>query len=176
MAQNRYARYSGGLLRLTRRSSHQAVSPLRTRPLMTAQPAMPTLKAARWTMTKADALTARMPTGVITPRARRTNSLSLRLVAAAASLRAASVVACVEGVAAGARVHGVRVVNREAGAHEAVDVVDLRAPDVVHAEVVHQDVNALVLDDHVVGAALVVEGHAVLHSGASAAADEQTEA
>src|SRR5206468_8721653 len=109
------------------RNSHHAVRPLRTRPLTTAHAAMPTRNSVRWTMTNADALTARMPRGVMTPRARRTNSLSLRLVAAAASLRAASVVACVERVAAGARVHGVRVVDREAGAHQAVGVVDLRA-------------------------------------------------
>src|SRR5690242_4407574 len=113
-----------------------------------------------------------MPRGVMTPRPRRTSSLTLRLVTAAASLRAASVVASVERVAAGARVHGVRVVDREAGAHQAVDVVNLRSPDVADAEVVDQDLDPFVLDDHVVGAALVVEGHAVLHARAAAAADE----
>src|SRR6266851_240885 len=96
--------------------------------------------------------------GASTPRLRRTSSLSRLLVAAAAGLRAAGVIARVERMAAGAGVHGVRVVDREARAHQAVDVVDLRAPDVAHAEVVDQDLDALVVDDHVVGAALVVEG------------------
>src|ERR1044071_1770434 len=120
---------------------------------------MPSRNAARLTMTNAATLTARMPRGVITPRARSTSSLTLRLVAAAASLRAASVVACVERVAAGARVHGVRVVDGEAGAHQAVDVVDLGSPDVGDAEVVDDDLHAVVVDDHVVSPALVVEGH-----------------
>src|SRR5438093_3811986 len=136
---------------------------------------MPTRNAARCTMTNAEALTARMPRGVMTPRARRTSSLALRLVAAAASLRAASVVAGVERMAAGAGVHGVRVVDREAGAHQAVDVVDLRASDVADAEVVDQDLDASVIDDDVVRPPLVVEGHAVLHARAAAAADEDAE-
>ena len=37
--------------------------------------------------------------------------------------------------------HRVRVVHREAVAHQAVDVVDLRALDVGGAEVVHQDLD-----------------------------------
>ena len=41
----------------------------------------------------------------------------------------------------------VGVVDREAGAHQAVDVVDLRTADVGDAEVVDQDLDALVLDD-----------------------------
>src|SRR5262245_26473518 len=157
------------------RSSHQAVRPFRTRPLISAQAAMPTRKAVRWTMTNAEALTARMPTGVMTPRPRRTSSLALRLVAAAASLRAASVVARVERMAAGAGVHGVGVVDREAGPHQAVDVVDLRAPDVGDAEVVDDDLHALVIEHHVVGPALVVEGHSVLHARAPTTAHEDAE-
>src|SRR5437016_773829 len=113
---------------------------------------MPIRTAERCTITNADALTARIPMGVITPRVRRTSSLSRLLVAAAASLRAAGVVARVERVAAGARMHCVRVVDREPGSHQAVDVVDLRAPDVADAE--------------------VVEGHPIRHAGAAAAADE----
>src|SRR5690242_16174562 len=114
------------------RRSHQAVRPLRTSPLTRAHVAMPIRNAVRWTITNAEALTARMPTGVMTPSARRTSSLSLLLVAAAASLRAAGIVACVERVAAGTGVDRVRVVDREAGSHQAVDVVDLRATDVAH--------------------------------------------
>src|SRR6266852_5762186 len=112
---------------LARRSSHQAASPLRTNPLSTAHAAMTRRKAVRCSITKADALTARMPTGVITPRVTSTTSRSRRerwLVAAAAGLGAAGIVAGVEGRAAGARMHRVRVVDREAGAHKAVDVVD----------------------------------------------------
>src|SRR2546427_734296 len=79
-----------------------------------------------------------------------------RLVAAAAGLRAACVVAGVERMPARARVHGVGVVHREAGAHEAVDVVDLRAADVGHAEVVDDDLDTLVVENDIVGTALVV--------------------
>src|SRR5207244_12045183 len=108
------------------------------RPLTSAQPAMRGRKAGRWPMTNAEMFTARMPRGVITPSERSTISRSRRLmtphfqgdgvrrlVAAAAGLRAACVVASVERVPARARVHRVRVVHREPGTHQAVDVVDL---------------------------------------------------
>src|SRR4029077_9906518 len=179
MSQVRYSRKRGGAFRLARRSSHQAVSPLRTRPLIRAHAAMPVRKASRCTMTNAEAFTARMPTGVMTPSARRTSSLSRRLLrlllAAAASLRGACVVTGVEGVPAGAGMNGVRVGDREARAHQAVDVVDLRAADVLDAEVVHQDLDALVVDHEVVLPPLVVDGNAVLHPEPAAAADEHAE-
>src|SRR5438552_2892731 len=68
----------GGGMRLARRNNHHAVSPFKTSPLTRAQAAMPTRKACRWTMTNAEALTARMPTGVSTPRVRSANSLRRR--------------------------------------------------------------------------------------------------
>src|SRR5689334_10563339 len=64
-------------------------------------------------------------------------------VPAAAALGRARVVARVERVAAGAGLHRVRIVNGEAGAHEAVDVVDLGAAQVRGAEVVDQDADAV---------------------------------
>src|SRR5467141_3429141 len=130
--------------------------------------------ASRCIMTKADALTASMPRGVRTPSVRSTYSRTRRrerwLVAAAAGLGAAGVVAGVERVAARARVHRVRVVDREASAHQAVDVVDLAAAYVGGAEVVDHDLDAVLVDSDVLGAPHVVEGHAVLHAGAAAAA------
>src|SRR5712691_1824771 len=167
ITQTRYSEYRAAARMLASRRSHQAASPLRTNPLSTAQPAMTRRKASRCSITKADALTARMPTGVTTPRVTSTNSRRRRerwLVAAAAGLGAAGVVAGVERVAARAGVHRVRVVNREAGAHQAVDIVDLRAAEVRRAEVVDADLHALVLDQDVVGAAHVVERHPVLHA------------
>src|ERR1700730_1817652 len=178
IAQIRYSRYSGGACGLASRSSHQAVRPLRTNPLRRAQPAMIRRKALKWTMTKAEALTARMPTGVTTPSVRSTSSRMRRvrwLVAAAAGLCAAGVVAGVKRVAARAGVHRVRVVHRESRAHEAVDVVDLRATDVGGAEIVDHDLDAVLVDDDILGAAHVVERHAVLHAGAAAATDEDPE-
>src|SRR5258706_6187251 len=71
--------------------------------------------------------------------------------------------------------HGVRVVDREAGPHEAVHVVDLAAPDVGGAEVVDHDLDAILVDGDVLGPAHVVECHAVLHPRAAAAAYEDTE-
>src|SRR5438552_18054149 len=121
---------------------------------------MRTRNAPRFCITKAAPFTARMPMGVATPTTssvssrvrggRFTEESSLRtiggagreeapvlclrprpLVSAAAGVRRASVFPRVEGVPAGARAHGVRVVDREAGAHQAVDVVDLGAADVL---------------------------------------------
>src|SRR2546428_197482 len=163
----RYSRNSGGAWRLASRTSHQAVSPLSTNPLRRARPAMMSRKAVRWTMTKADALTARMPRGVRTPSVSSTYSRKRRerwLVAAAAGLCAAGVIAGVERVATRARVDRVRVVDREPGTHQAVDIVDLRAADVGGAEVVDHDLHAVLVDCYVLGAAHVIEGHAVLHA------------
>src|SRR6266576_3471465 len=169
---------AGGAWRLARPSSHHAVRPLRIRPLSKAQPAMEIRNASRCAITKADALTARIPMGVMTPSVSSTNSRRrwVRwLVAAAAGLGVSGIVAGVERVPARARMHRVRVVDREAGAHQAVDVVDLAAADVGGAEVVDDDVNAVLVDGDVLGAAHVVEGHAVLHAGAATAADEDSE-
>src|SRR6202011_2259286 len=163
----RYSRKRGGACRLARRRSHQAVRPLSTNPLRRARPAMMSRKAVRWTMTKADALTARMPRGVRTPSVRSTYSRKRRerwLVAASAGLCAAGVVAGVERVAARARVNRVRVVNREPGTHKAVDVIDLGAADVGRAEVVDHDLHAVLVDGDVLGPAHVIESHAVLHA------------
>src|SRR5467141_2858654 len=135
--------------------------------------------ASRCIMTNADALTASMPRGVRTPSVRRTYSRTRRrerwLVAAAAGLGAGGVVAGVERVAARARVHRVRVVDREAGPHEAVHVVDLAAPDVRGAEVVDHDLDAVLVDGDVFGTSHVVESHAVLHPRTAAAAHEDAE-
>src|SRR5260370_24060395 len=131
---------------LASRSSHHAASPLRTSPLSTAQPAMTRRKASRCSITKADVLTARIPTGVTTPRVTSTTSRRRRerwLVAAAAGLGAAGIVAGVERVAARAGVHRVRVVDREARAHQAAGGVDLAAADVRGAEVIDHDLDAV---------------------------------
>jgi len=72
-------------------------------------------------------------------------------------------------------VHRVGVVHCESGAHQAVDVVDLRAADVRNTEVVDKDLNPFVVDHDIVGSTLVVERHAVLHARAAAAADEDAE-
>src|SRR5713226_8857318 len=178
IAQIRYSRYRGAARTLASRSSHQAASPLRTSPLSTAHPAMTRRKAVRCSITKADRLTARMPTGVMTPSVSSTTSRRRRerwLVAAAAGLGAAGIVAGVERVPARARVHRVRVVDREAGAHQAVDVVDFAAADVRGAVVVDHDLDAVLVDGDVLGPAHIVEGHAVLHARAAAAADEDAE-
>src|SRR5437899_581352 len=106
--QVRYSRNSGGAWRLARRSSHHAVRPLRIRPLSKAQPAMAIRNASRCAITKADALTARIPMGVMTPSVSSTNSRRRWvgwLVAAAAGLGVSGIVAGVERVPARARMH-----------------------------------------------------------------------
>src|SRR3954452_11340626 len=80
-----------------------------------------------------------------------------------------------EGRAAAARGHDVRVVHLEAGALERVHVVDARAVDVREALVVHEDPQAVVLEDRV-AVALVVEGEVVLEAGAAAAAHADAQA
>src|SRR5215210_8363694 len=76
--------------------------------------------------------------------------------------------------AAAAALH-VRVVDGEAGAHEAVDVVELRAHDVGDAHGVDEHPDALGLEDLVVVGDLIVEVDAVLETGAAAWPDSDTQ-
>src|SRR5207245_7662877 len=129
-----------------------AVRPLRIRPLSKAQPAMAIRNASRCAITKADALTARIPMGVMTPSVSSTNSRRrwVRwLVAAAAGLGVSGIVAGVERVPTRARMHRVRVVDRKAGAHQAVDVVDLASAHAGGAEIVYEYLAAVLGDGYV---------------------------
>src|SRR5215216_5282069 len=76
-----------------------------------------------------------------------------------------------KGAAAAAAALDVRVVDGEAGAHEAVDVVELRSRDVGDAHRVYEDAHALGLEDLVVVVDLIVEVDAVLEAGAAAGPD-----
>src|SRR5438105_1259189 len=114
-----------------------------------------------WQMRRRLRFSAAVPSALETI-ARRTPAARTRGRASRESSITATFVARVEGVPAGARADGVRVVHGEAGAHQAVHVVDLRPTQVLDAELVQDDLDALLLDDFVVGADLVVEGHAVL--------------
>src|SRR3712207_1195648 len=76
-----------------------------------------------------------------------------------------------EGGAAAAAALDVGVVDGEAGAHEAVDVVELGPRDVGYAHRVYEDAHALGLEDLVVVVDLVVEVDAVLEAGAAARPD-----
>src|ERR1700694_3659671 len=67
-----------------------------------------------------------------------------------AGLRGAGLVCCLEGLAASAAGHRVRVAEREAAAHEGVDEVDLRALQVHGAHRVHDDANPVLPDDRVI--------------------------
>jgi monothiol glutaredoxin len=80
------------------------------------------------------------------------------------------VLANLERGAAAAGRDDVRVVDREPGALEAVDVVDLGAEHELHADLVDDDRNAVVLEDVIVVARLV-ESERVLEARAPAAAD-----
>src|SRR5215216_4064177 len=84
------------------------------------------------------------------------------------------VLANLERGAATAGRDDVRVVDHEAGALEAIDVVDLRAEHELHAHLVDDDRDALVLEDVVVGLGLV-EGERVLEARTAAAAYRDAE-
>ena len=80
------------------------------------------------------------------------------------------VLADLERGAAAAGRDDVRVVDAEAGALQALDVVDLGAEDELHARLVDDHGDAAVLEDMVVVLA-AVEGERVLKAGAAAAAN-----
>ena len=79
-----------------------------------------------------------------------------------------------EGGAAAAGGDDIRVVHLEAGALEALDVVDLRAEDELHAGLVDDHRNAVDLEDVVV-LLRPIEGERVLEAGAAAAADRDAQ-
>ena len=86
-------------------------------------------------------------------------------------LRGALVVGRAEAGAAAAATHGVRVVDREAGAHERVDVVDLRALEEADALAVHVDLDAVDVEELVLRRRCVLEHHPVAVAGAAAGVD-----
>src|SRR5471030_3013900 len=75
-----------------------------------------------------------------------------------------------ERAAAAAGRDDVRVLDLEAGAGERVDVVDLRAVDVLERVRLDEQLETVTLEDAVVRA-LLVEGEVVLEARAAAAAD-----
>src|SRR3954451_3775319 len=80
-----------------------------------------------------------------------------------------------EGGAAAAGRDDVRVVDLEAGALQALDVVDDRALDVGQARPVDEDAQAVILE-HLVAVALGVERERVLEAGAATAAHADAQA
>src|SRR6186713_2209616 len=80
-----------------------------------------------------------------------------------------------EGGAAPARRLDVRVVDREAGVHERVLVVDLRAEEVRRAERIDDDGDAVHLDLVVALLCAAVEAERVLEPGAAAALDRHAQ-
>ena len=80
-----------------------------------------------------------------------------------------------ERAAAAAGRDDVRVLDLEAGAGQRVDVVDLRAVDVLERLRLDQQAQAVALEDPVV-VALLVEGEVVLEARAAAAADADAQA
>src|SRR5260221_237197 len=97
------------------------------------------------------------------------------LVAAAAGARLAAVSRRLEAVAAAAARHRHRVVDGEAGAHQAIHIVHFAAGDVARAHLVHQQTDALDLRDDIAILRLV-ERHAVLEAGAAAPSDKDAQA
>ena len=92
-----------------------------------------------------------------------------------AGLRGAGLVRCLEGLAAAAARDRVRVAEGEAAAHESVYEVDLRAFEVHGAHRVHDDANAVVLDDRVVVFGAVGERHPVRETRATTRCDVHAE-
>src|SRR5205807_10063097 len=82
-----------------------------------------------------------------------------------------------EAVPAAARAHRVRVLDREPTTHQLIDVVDLRAFQVLHRVRVDVDLQAAVdVDDVIVlTRRVLVEAHAVRESGATPGRDEDPE-
>src|SRR5581483_4849161 len=82
---------------------------------------------------------------------------------------------CAERVSARAALCDVRVIDLEAGTHQALDIVDACAFQVPLAVAVNKNLDAVLLDDAVVLVGLFFKAHAVRQAGASAAGDVNPE-
>src|SRR5262249_42077603 len=87
----------------------------------------------------------------------------------------AGVVGGLERVAAAARGDRVRVVDGESRVYQAVDVVDLGAFEIVGAVFVDVDLDVVLIVDLVPVLNAVIQGHAVLETGAAARGHEDTQ-
>src|SRR4051812_30563523 len=103
-------------------------------------------------------------------------SWALRRLVAAAAASAFAVCAGVERVAATTRANRVRVQNAEAAAHQAVLEVNCRTRNVLSARLVDVQLQAVYVDGEIVLRGLVLEGHAVGHTGAAARVHEHAQA
>src|SRR5215210_7084513 len=77
----------------------------------------------------------------------------------------------VERLAAGAVLDGIRVLDGKSAAHQRVDVVDLRAFEVLETEGIDHDFDASVIEGRIVVGPIVVERHPVGEAGAAARRD-----
>src|SRR5579863_1245303 len=91
-----------------------------------------------------------------------------------AAARLAAAFSRAERMTAAAGRNGVGIVDRETRAHQAVHIVNFAAPNVHDAGVIDQDVKAAVGDD-CIPILLLVESHAVLKTGTSAASNKDTQ-
>src|SRR5689334_18450233 len=73
-----------------------------------------------------------------------------------------------ERTAATASANRVRVINLEAAAHHVLDVIYRRALDVVDAQWVNDDLDAVAVEDEIALFHCIVNRHAVVQPGAAA--------
>src|SRR5579859_6391331 len=93
----------------------------------------------------------------------------------AALLGSAGVVGGLERMATAAARNGVWIVDREASAHESVDVVDFGALEIANAVLVDDNPDSVALENFVAVLNRGVEGHSVLKSRAPAGRHEDTQ-
>jgi len=93
------------------------------------------------------------------------------LVAATAALRFAATAGSFEGVPATTVRHGIGIIDSEACAHQAVNIVNFTAADVAKAHLIYQHAEVAIWDDGI-AFLLLVQGHTILETGATTTSDE----
>src|SRR5918993_981982 len=93
-----------------------------------------------------------------------------------AALRCPAVVSGPEAGTAPAGRHRIRVVHGEAGTHQGVDIVDLRTLQEAHALAVDVDLDAVDLEELVLGRRRVLQHHPVAVAGAATGIDVDAQA
>src|SRR5437762_14132249 len=84
-------------------------------------------------------------------------------------------VGCLEGMAATTARNGIGIVHGKSGAHESVDIVDLRAFEIPNAVLVDDNPNTVTLEYFVAILNRSIEGHSVLKPGTATGRYEDTQ-
>ena len=98
----------------------------------------------------------------------------MELVTAAAASRITAATGSFEGMAATTARNSIGIIHGKASSHQTIYIVHFAAADITNAHLIHQHSEVPLRDDGV-AVLLLVKGHTILQTRATAARDEDTQ-